>query len=382
MRRYAARVTTDQGPRRNGPALLALAGLDPAALRPVEPDFVPSAFGTERLAWELSGSAWRVRAAGVRGHPVQFQLLDGERSVGWGPSDPAGGVFAYVMLGLTAAAAFVGWNNLRRRRGDLAGALVVGAFALVTHLVLVFNGQTPTDVLGFGSNLMNIVSMSLHTAARVFVFYLALEPFARRRWPRSLISWTRLLEGRLGDPAVGREVLVGTFVGLCLVVVSTGSGLALEALGIADVPPFLSDQGLDGPIQIACLLLHGWGDTVMYAGLVLLLLVALRTLVRRPWLGNGLWLVLVYLLMTQGEFEDPLAALVPAVMLSAFLMLLTRLGFLAVVAFMATLPTIGLARSLRPADWQFSSGVVVLLALVALLTWAYRASVGGRSAFG
>jgi len=44
--------------------------------------------------------------------------------------------------------------------------------------------------------------------------YLGLEPFVRRNWPRALVGWTRLLTGRLRDPVVGRDLLVGTTIGL------------------------------------------------------------------------------------------------------------------------------------------------------------------------
>ena len=39
--------------------------------------------------------------------------------------------------------------------------------------------------------------------------YLAFEPFVRRHWPRTLISWTRVLSGRVYDPLVGTHVLIG-----------------------------------------------------------------------------------------------------------------------------------------------------------------------------
>ena len=42
---------------------------------------------------------------------------------------------------------------------------------------------------------------------------MAVEPFARRTWPKLLISWQRLLNGRFRDPLVGRDVLLGGLVG-------------------------------------------------------------------------------------------------------------------------------------------------------------------------
>jgi hypothetical protein len=32
----------------------------------------------------------------------------------------------------------------------------------------------------------------------------------RRRWPATLVSWSRLLAGRFRDPLVGRDVLAGS----------------------------------------------------------------------------------------------------------------------------------------------------------------------------
>lgn len=45
---------------------------------------------------------------------------------------------------------------------------------------------------------------------------LALEPLARRSWPQALVSWTRLLRGRLVDPLVGRDILVGVLCGMAV----------------------------------------------------------------------------------------------------------------------------------------------------------------------
>jgi hypothetical protein len=61
--------------------------------------------------------------------------------------------------------------------------------------------------------------MALVIGGLVWVLYLALEPYLRRNWPGTLISWTRLLSGRLRDPIVGRDLLIGA-CGASLVVVA------------------------------------------------------------------------------------------------------------------------------------------------------------------
>ncbi|HEX6882458.1 MAG TPA: serine/threonine-protein kinase [Planctomycetota bacterium] len=361
--------------------LLALAGIDPATTVPLEPDFVPRTVATERRAWQVTGSSTKVHGAALDGRPVQFELLRGERSLGWTP-DPPAGAFPYVILGFTALAAIVAWQNLRRKRAYLSGALVVGAFALATHLVLAFDSTVPTDPRAFGPALSQVLSMSVSTALRVFLFFLALEPFARRHWPGALISWTRLLEGRFQDPAVGREVLLGTFAGLGAMMGIGLVGFGLEALGLAgpEESPGLSFTGISSPIQTLCHLLHLWGDAVMYAGMALAILVAMRSLVRRAWLGNLLWFVLMGLFTIGGAYDDPTALVFNGALLASFLTLSTRLGFLSAVAFMGILGTVGSqAVTLRPRDWNFPSGMMLLVLLALLVGWGYRAAVRGRS---
>ncbi|MBN1912304.1 MAG: hypothetical protein JW818_21465 [Pirellulales bacterium] len=58
------------------------------------------------------------------------------------------------------------------------------------------------------------------SAVAVWIWYLAMEPYVRRWWPRTLITWTRLLQGRLGDTLLGRDILVGGVFGLGLVLVA------------------------------------------------------------------------------------------------------------------------------------------------------------------
>ena len=54
---------------------------------------------------------------------------------------------------------------------------------------------------------------TLGESAMVWLFYVALEPYLRRFWPQCIISWTRLIGGRLRDPLIGRHLLIGALVG-------------------------------------------------------------------------------------------------------------------------------------------------------------------------
>ena len=64
----------------------------------------------------------------------------------------------------------------------------------------------------------------------VWVLYMAIEPYVRRVWPRMLVSWTRLLSGRLRDPLLGRDVLIGLLVG-CGMWAAYQYALVMEQMG-------------------------------------------------------------------------------------------------------------------------------------------------------
>ena len=69
---------------------------------------------------------------------------------------------------------------------------------------------SPEEFLALGE----AVGLAFLLAAVPWVGYLAVEPHFRRHWPTQLVTWSRLLEGKVGDPMVSRHVLVGVLVAL------------------------------------------------------------------------------------------------------------------------------------------------------------------------
>ena len=58
------------------------------------------------------------------------------------------------------------------------------------------------------------VMWAAFAAGLVWTLYMALEPYVRRRWPQSMITWSRLLGGGFRDPLVGGHVLAGIALGI------------------------------------------------------------------------------------------------------------------------------------------------------------------------
>ena len=68
--------------------------------------------------------------------------------------------------------------------------------------------------IGLLAMFLLAVCTSVFYGVLLWTIYVALEPYVRKRWPQVLVSWTNLLAGRVGDPVVGRDVLLGTALGV------------------------------------------------------------------------------------------------------------------------------------------------------------------------
>jgi hypothetical protein len=124
-------------------------------------------------------------------------------------------LFQSVLVIVFVGGAVIARRNLRQGRGDRRGAfrlaavyLGAGCIVVLTHL-----STSPTQWL---NQLQRNFAYELYFACMIWLFYLAVEPYVRRLWPGTLVAWTRLLEGRLRDPLIGRHILLGALSGLTL----------------------------------------------------------------------------------------------------------------------------------------------------------------------
>ena len=116
----------------------------------------------------------------------------------------------------------------------------------------------------------------LLVAAYVWLLYLALEPYVRRRWPSTIVSWTRLVGGRVRDPLVGRDVLIGLAWGSATAGLASLVSAVTPRLGLpAPLPKVISslDPLLGWPETMATAL--GFQTTAVAWGMGLLLVAAI-----------------------------------------------------------------------------------------------------------
>jgi hypothetical protein len=118
----------------------------------------------------------------------------------------------------------------------------------------------------------------------VGIIYLAFEPIARRVWPRVLIGWARLAEGRLRDPRVGAEVLIG-LAAACVVIWEIKLGTALLDGGAESGQERLEDvlRALAGPATASADALHSVSIALFFTMFGVAFIATLYVLTRSRW---------------------------------------------------------------------------------------------------
>jgi serine/threonine-protein kinase len=373
--------------------LFAEARLDPAALRPVAPRWTPLFHSDARAAWEgtwpeRSDVPIRVEAAAYRGRPVWFEVIPP-----WGQAERMPGMtwpkgklakqlsFFLVTVVLLGAAGLMARRNIVLARGDRRGAFrvafvlfVIGvvAWAAGAHHVADLNSQMGITARGAGLVLLE--------ATMVWLFYLAVEPYARRLRPWTLVSWTRLLGGGVSDPVVGRDTLVGFAWAVCLFLLVPLVRLVPGWLGQAGPePPIGSIETLQGPGFLASSVLEMASGSILYAMAILLAFVLLRLLLRRDILATAGVAAIACIPMALGSWDAAWTVAVLGVLWTfSWIALLLRFGLWAGIAGLFAnelLEKMPLTTDLS--SWTAAPTVLTIVLLGAMATAGFRSAVGG-----
>jgi hypothetical protein len=373
--------------------LFAEARLDPGALRPVAPRWTPLFHTDARAAWEgtwpdCKDLVLRVEAAAYRGRPVWFEIITpwtkAERmeAYAW-PKDKLAKQLTF--LGLTVvlmgAGGFMARRNIVLGRGDRRGAfrvalvlfaLGVPAWALGAHHVA--DTSAEMGLVGRGAGLV------LLEAALVWLFYLAVEPYARRLRPWTLVSWTRLLGGGIGDPVVGRDTLVGLAWALLFGLLTPCSHALPTWLGQPGPEPSAGElAALQGPGMLLATLLELAGGALLYSMGVLLLFVLLRLLLRRDALATAALAVIWVLPSALSTWEAAwISAVFWGVWTVAWILLLVRFGLLAaIVGFFASDLFDSLPLTTDLSSWTAGPTLLAVAIVGLLAVLASRSATGG-----
>ena len=369
------------------PGLFTAAGLDMARFTPAEPQWVPLAGFDTRAAWSGSYSqspelALRVEAASWRGKPVFFRVIGP-----WSKPErlesahlPAGvGFGAGMVLALCVLAFLLAWRNVRGRRGDIRGAGRLAAFVFGVEMLEWLCMTHHVSTIGEMDLFRGGVMWAAFLAGVVWTFYLALEPYVRRRWPESMVTWSRVLGGEFRDPLVGGHMLAGIALGIGGSLFNYLQRLFLEYDSLRISPQALPSV-LDARHTIGTVLsdLIG-GGLWLGLGLVFMFFV-LRVLLRQQWIAVAVFLLLfggVTGLLFSGH--PVIGACFGVLAVSFFLAGLLRFGVLAAIICIFVPPDVPLTTDFSA--WYSGPTVFVVVILLALTAYAFYTAVAGRPLF-
>jgi hypothetical protein len=390
--------------------LFDAAGLDMAAFEPIPPTVRPRAHSDTQAAWRgvlphRGNLPVRVEATALDGKVVFFETVtpyDPFWSAETGESmrrPSTLGVAQMLTLLLIvlvgAAALFMAARNYRLGRGDRRGAFRIALVVLSLRMLRGLVGGHHVPSLGGEFTLfVSVLGGGLILAVLTWVLYMALEPSFRRLRPRALVGWTRVLTGRLRDPLVGRDVLIGLTFGVALQFVMRLFRLAPAWLGMPPQPPDpLALDALAGGRRAVGELFQVPLEALAGALGWVLMFMLLRIVLRRQWLAVLGFCVLCATLDGLSFAADPSGEILVGSMVvgavgglvlgGVILLILLRFGMLALVAsFLMSSLLFHFPLSTDPAAPYFGISMLVLLSAMALSVIAFRIALGGRRLLG
>ena len=373
------------------PALFGAAGLDMARFASAEPQWLSLAGFDARAAWTGTSAQspelpLRVEAASWRGRPVFFRVIGPwsrpERMKPY--ENPAGtNIELAVILAVCLAAVLLAWRNFRAGRGDTRGASRLAAFVFgVEMLKWLCTAHHVSTVIEFALFLAG-VSWAAFMAGFIWTFYLALEPYVRRRWPQTMITWSRVLGGEFRDPLVGGHLLAGVALGVAGLLCGLLETLAQQNSGSYHLEIYGAMlNSLMGARQMTGATLS---DLIVGVGEGLgsvLLIFLLRVVLRRQWLMATVFIALFVGLNAASIDGHPAGALLEALAASLLLAGLLRFGVLPVVVMWFVFLSLHSSPLTTDLSAWYSGGTVFAVAIVLALTaYAFHTAVAGRPLF-
>jgi serine/threonine-protein kinase len=355
--------------------LLVSAGVDATAhLTVVQPRLIAPVVFDSQAAWVFATpqGQYRLEAAAYQSRPVFFR-----RAASWIPTTDGPRrtrmSFSDFFVGLVVLASLLAWRNVRFGKHDQRGAFRLACFAFACTLIRHLSETHHVPSLAEADLLYRALRESLANAALFWVLYLGFEPYARRRWPTALVSWSRLLGGELRDPMLGSDVLCGTVLGVAGNLILAGAMLAAP---FSSYLPWLAASTGSVFSLWSYLLLSGVASGLSF----MFFLVLLRRLVRPAWLAGLTFIVLVSLLYSPSSGPG-LAIILSArtlLIIMAFYCL-TRFGVLCTVTwFCILLLLIVFPITTDASVWYFQHGLLTALGVLALAIYAFRMTLAGR----
>jgi serine/threonine-protein kinase len=368
--------------------IFADAGLDLRRAKPVPANWYPRIPSDVLFAWDVphAGKNVRVEAATFRGRPVYFKVVpvwDIEKPAGTSTEgvlpESAGRVEA-VNLGIMLISVFVciflTRRNLRLKRGDLRGAWRAG---LCVFVLMTFNQLVASHWImdSFWQWDLFFTSLGIGAAYGIvfMLLYLSAEPFLRRTWPEPLVSWTRLVNGQYRDPMIGRDVLMGTVIGLAIAAVSELMYALPHWFSVQGITPPFNFDVLGGNLMFLGQITRQWTSPFINTmGILVFVLIAWK-IVRLKWIALTLTFITYTVIMLAPE--NPLGLLPFSIAIAALGMFaVIRYGALAIFVALGMREIFSLsAITLDLHRWYAYQTPILILVVLAITAYGFLLSI-------
>jgi serine/threonine-protein kinase len=281
-------------------------------------------------------------------------------------------------------------RNAKMGRIDVRGALVAAAATVVCYLAgYVFT--TNIREIGLARVVENVGAMAplahaLVHALIVALAYLAIEPYVRRLWPRVFVSWQRLLSGRVRDPIVGRDMLIGAATGCLWCFGGLVNRFGPVWLSLADRPWMVPDYtraAMMGPKAVLAIFSLNAAQSVFRPMIVFTVLVILRFLFRNARAAViGTILLDTVVFVQYGSRATPLYIATGIILEGITVLIVLRYGFLVgTFSIIVGSALDGFPWTTDLGGWLAPQALVGWVLLGAILVYAFATATHGRSLF-
>jgi len=370
--------------------LFAAAGLDPSKFQSVAPEWTSLANSDTRAAWTGlwpgSGRALRIEAGAWRGKPVFFQLIGPwTRPTRMRPEDRTLSqkieqiAEAILFLLVLAGASALARRQYKQGKGDRQGAFRLACFVFVVQMAiwLCFGHFVPNldDLLG---SFALAISTALFTSGLSWLFYMALEPYVRKLWPQTIISWTRLVGGRVRDPLVGRDILYGVMLGLTWVAIIEAR-LVFGIARFSIAPQLLSTDFLLGLRSTVGAGILKVPDGIQGTLFFFIILVVLRYLLRNRWVAAAGFVVIFTVLSSLRDAHPWIASASGVLVYGIAAFALVRFGLVTLaVAVFAADTMLNMPVTFDFSRWYAPYAMSVAVGILALALWGFWTALAGQ----
>jgi len=365
--------------------LFQAAGLNLAEWKSAEPTWTPQANWDIRAAWTSADpatkSTLRVEAAVWRGKPVFFRIIGPwTRPERMSQASAQANQIPVLIVVYTAlfGACFFAWINFKSGKLDTRGAFrLFLLFAIPwasAYLLQAHHTGTTNEIDVFWMSVSN----ALLNGLCCWLFYAALEPWGRRKWPQTIISWSRYVSKGIRDPLIGRDILYGTVLGLAL---QFANNIGPAFHGNNGQPNHTLLFPLVGVRFEIAAIVRDVGGGVINALLFFFVLFLMRLLLRRDWIAAVAFALVMGTIFTFGT-TTPLADFPLSIASSAIAAFtLLRFGLLAAIIAYAVADIAALGGLLNFSAWYAGMAVIPFLVIAGLVLYGFRTSLGGRPLF-